>query len=592
MMKLDVAVVGGGVSGAYSAWRLQRHKGKKQQIGLFEYSNRIGGRLFTVTLPGMPNVHAELGGMRYIPDEHLMVADLVKYLKLPVKDFPMGAPEPVGANCNLYYLRGKHFRLKEISDPEKVPYNMDWSERGLGPEDLQVKIMNYLYPNLNELSLCEQMRVKVFGKELWKYGFWDLMYKVLSNEGYQFMKDAGGYDANVANANAVTQLPATEYKDTTKFLTLRDGYDKLPITLVEEFNNKFPGALPKGERVMMNRRLAEIEIHEGQEYRYTLIFQPTISENGHTTDDENAEAIRVEAKKIILAMPRRSLELIKSKYFEDPWLKANIPSVLIQSAVKIFMAYEQPWWRSLGLVAGRSVTDLPVRQVYYFGTECEQPGGEPYLNSLLMASYNDISSVPFWKGLEAGEPFEGHRPDCIEPGVENVVPPMAYQITEDMVEAANRQVAEVHDQKQIPEPYSAVYHDWAQAPYGGGWHEWKANYRIDEIMCRMRHPVEKESIYIMGSAYSYDQGWVEGALNTAESTLEEFFGLPRPKWLKDKTYQFMPIPCPGGCSDMENSCIECKEKGSLNAMTPNCEDPGTTLADVLKKAKGGKRGKK
>ena len=28
------------------------------------------------------------------------------------------------------------------------------------------------------LSLCEQMKVKVFGKPMWKYGFWDLMFRV------------------------------------------------------------------------------------------------------------------------------------------------------------------------------------------------------------------------------------------------------------------------------------------------------------------------------------------------------------------------------------------------------------------------------
>ena len=50
---------------------------------------------------------------------------------------------------------------------------------------------------------------------------------------------------------------------------------------------------------------------------------------------------------------RRSLELIESSYFDDPWLKENIPSVLIQSAYKLLLAYETPWWRSLGLVAGR-----------------------------------------------------------------------------------------------------------------------------------------------------------------------------------------------------------------------------------------------
>src|SRR5438270_10453928 len=118
MMDLDVAVVGGGVSGAYCAWRLQEEDAQAR-IALFEYSDRIGGRLFTVTLPGLPHVKAEVGGMRYIPTQHKMVANLIGHLKLPTKDFPMGAPAPVGSNCNLFYLRGRHLRLHELSAPAK-----------------------------------------------------------------------------------------------------------------------------------------------------------------------------------------------------------------------------------------------------------------------------------------------------------------------------------------------------------------------------------------------------------------------------------------------------------------------------------------
>jgi lysine 2-monooxygenase len=570
-MDLDIAIVGGGVSGAYSAWRLQEALGADARIALFEYSNRIGGRLYTVTLPGLPHVKAEIGGMRYIPAQHPTVTSLVDYLELPTKNFPMGAPDPVGSQCNIFYLRGKHLRLHELSDPDKVPYNLAWSERGLGPTNLQVQVMNNIYPNFAALDLCDQMKVRAFGKPLWKFGFWDLMYRVLSNEGYQFMKDAGGYDANVANANAVTQLPATEYSDETQFLTLRDGYDQLPITLVNQFRDDMSGGIPPEERVRMNHRLAEILIHDTGDYRYTLIFEPTITENCKTFVRGDAGRIEVRAKKIILAMPRRSLELIKSTFFDDPWLRENIPSVLIQSAFKLCLAYERPWWRALGLTAGRSVTDLPIRQVYYFGTEAEQKDGLPFMNSLLMASYNDISTVPFWKGLELGEPFLGYRPSCLEPGVTDIVPRMEFPPTDEMVYVASKQVAQVHALPEIPQPYSAVYHTWNEDPYGGGWHEWKANYRLDQIMCRMRKPVETEDIHIVGEAYSYGQGWVEGALDTAESTLEDFFHLKPPSWLpKDK--QLMPNPCPG-CGDLDG-CIEFHDAAkTLANLTPNCLKP-------------------
>src|ERR1700680_3233783 len=120
-MDLEIAVVGGGVSGAYSAWRLQQAK-TEAQIGLFEYSNRIGGRLYTTTLPGLPHVKAELGGMRYIPSQHIIVKSLVDHLKLAKKEFPMGAPAPVGSKANLFYSRGKHRGSNEPPGPTKQPY--------------------------------------------------------------------------------------------------------------------------------------------------------------------------------------------------------------------------------------------------------------------------------------------------------------------------------------------------------------------------------------------------------------------------------------------------------------------------------------
>lgn len=569
--ELDVAIVGGGVSGVYSAWRLQQEYGAKQKIGLYEYSNRIGGRLYSRKLPGLPNVVAELGGMRYIPSEHIMVKTLVDELGLQTKDFPMGSslrlePDNPGspeahADNNIFYLRGQYFRYRDFAEhPDRIPYKLAWNEQGYGPENLQVKVMNLICPGFADMSLCEQMQVKVYGKEIWKYGFWNLLSLVLSNEGYQFMKDAGGYDANVANASAVTQLPATEYSDDTEFLTLKDGFQSLPLTVAEQFTLA-DGVYPSSDRVNMNQRLAEIKYNDKDNYKYTLVFYKTqTNEAGKTRDLEPTEVIEVKAKKLILAMPRRSLELIKSEFFENEWLKENIKSVLIQKAFKMFMAYEQPWWRSLGLVAGRSVTDLPIRQTYYMGTECEQEGGEPTMNSLLMASYNDIETIPFWKGWEKGKQFKGFQPNQTECSYSNdeIVPKHEFQITQEMVDSAQSQIEQLHNQPNLPRPYSAVYQEWGANPYGGGWHEWKAGYRLDQVMCRMRHPVEDQDIYIVGEAYSYEQGWVEGALNTAESMLEEFFELARPSWLKDyPDYQYLPNPCPGcTCSgaDKPSTC--------------------------------------
>jgi monoamine oxidase len=92
-MEMEVAVVGGGVSGACSAWRLQEAQGKTDRIVLFECSNRICGRLFTVTMKGLPNVKAEEGGMRYIEKAHPVVTSIVQHVGLATREFPLGSKE-------------------------------------------------------------------------------------------------------------------------------------------------------------------------------------------------------------------------------------------------------------------------------------------------------------------------------------------------------------------------------------------------------------------------------------------------------------------------------------------------------------------
>ena len=142
--KLDIAVIGAGVSGAYAAWRLKAAYPRKR-IALFEWSDRVGGRLYSVTLPGMPHVQAELGGMSFIRDQKL-VAGLVNRLELQTKAFPMGAPPPIGARNNILYLRGQLLRVEDLADWTKVPYGVRLNERGKNPDELQSYVTRSLFP--------------------------------------------------------------------------------------------------------------------------------------------------------------------------------------------------------------------------------------------------------------------------------------------------------------------------------------------------------------------------------------------------------------------------------------------------------------
>ena len=100
--QIDIAVVGAGVAGTYCCWRLQAAQNGRKAV-LFEMSKRIGGRLWSVPIPSIPGVMGELGGMRFLSLQR-MVVSLTKYLGLPTSDFPMGGP------LNIATLRGVRLR--------------------------------------------------------------------------------------------------------------------------------------------------------------------------------------------------------------------------------------------------------------------------------------------------------------------------------------------------------------------------------------------------------------------------------------------------------------------------------------------------
>lgn len=60
----DIAVIGAGIAGSYTAWRLRE---QNLSITVYEYSDRVGGRIHTVHFDDTPSINIELGAMRFIP---------------------------------------------------------------------------------------------------------------------------------------------------------------------------------------------------------------------------------------------------------------------------------------------------------------------------------------------------------------------------------------------------------------------------------------------------------------------------------------------------------------------------------------------
>ena len=97
----------------------------------------------------------------------------------------------------------------------------------------------------------------------------------------------------------------------------------------------------------------------------------------------------------------------------------------------------------------------------------------------------------------------------------------------------------------VPKPLETVYMDWSLPPFNAGYHAYAAHYNVCDVQQKIRKPSQliegaDADIFIVGETYSNDQAWVEGAFCTAESVLNDFFGIE--PIIDDTEYPFI-CPC-------------------------------------------------
>ena len=519
---IDVAIVGGGVSGAYTGWRLVKSPENYNNVHLYELGDRIGGRLLSMPMPGMPHIYADFGGMTFAGSQAI-VKNLAELLNLKV--VPWLGDNPLEWLNNLLYVRNVHLRVGDVVDPSKVPYNLRYNERGLSAEQLFIYAIKSILPNLGMLSAdyChsdswQQLRetLTVEGEKLYDISIRELLLRVLGQEAYNYCWDTGYYfnlsDWNAANSIEVNiSLPFEQ-----QWYGIENGYDQLPKTLAAQFERD-------GGRVHYNHRLTEFKCHESGEL-IELRFA-----------DRTGSCQSVLAKHLVLAMPQRSLELLYQQnrdnfLFENREFVRNLQTVTAKPASKLFLGYEYPWWRAVGVKTGISLTDLPIQECLYFGTESERAGGDPQnWRSLMLALFKYPYEHGFWSSIPDDRQATPKYPSVVsQDGLYDFQP---IDASKHMVQTAQKQLAQMHGLEWIPEPYVALYLDWAKDPYGGGWYSWNPGCKPWEVAKQMRHPIPGANVYICGSCYSNVQAWVQGALNSAELMLEEHFNLKRPDWL-------------------------------------------------------------
>jgi len=565
MSSANIAIVGGGIAGLYAAWRIARST-IDTHVDVFEADDRLGGRIWSETVPGVP-FRAELGAMRF-RSTHVLFRALLDELRIPTRAFDVRPPQ--------LRVRGRLLSAKELADERCMrcgaagPYILRPAERGRSPEQLILGAVESLLRDLSfpYLSHADAHRVKQrikdgeLSDEVWqtikesgwydntplhRIGFWNLLQHHLSNEAFQFVHDALSLESILGNWSAAEAIPWFVHDfSNSEFLMVPDGMHEAIDRLQRELEtgkdgggaNKFqPG------RVRIFRTTKVLELDRIDESRWTLT-----SENSGGTTQEQYDAV-------LIALPKMALKALKIVDCGKSWSLDWCDDVESHVMYKMFLLYEREWWigdDTPGYAVGRTFTDLPLRQVYYFSPNWMHSTSSVASNqslrqvtlstvtrpwSLVMASYSDEHYVAFWRPFSrVDESAPYYRPpstltarqerdfrtqvDAINPRV---------RASERIVEKVQQQLQEIHGH-HVPKPILGLYKDWSVTPFGGGWHTW--NVGTQPWKFRGYRTDGKDwpaGLYLCGEAYSAEQGWIEGALKTTEAVLAQLH-VPAPKY--------------------------------------------------------------
>lgn len=574
-------IFGGGPGGLYTAWRLLSGAGLTNndtveiiEWGNYDYENNgdgdrtAAGRICSYHFDKDPNQsYIEVGGMRYIEwnpgtkEGHQLVTKTITAMDLDDQVIEFNTTDNP-----LLFLRGEHIYQEDLGTEVNgqlvlAPYNTP-GNNAKPASDLFSHISGLITDGYDVSTRAQQCEfyangvlsnsfnsfVYSSGDNTGNIGYWNVFYDQAGNEGFQYAADAGGYSSNVINWNAANAAVYNgEFAPGGAFKTLRTGYSSLfvelykqCVALAQSYNIQFS--------LQKNTRLHSIWLDtEMTQYRTANADEPNKANSAVQTTDY-----------AFLAMPPHAIELIAAatRYLPDQgnvvdFLNATnvqnyLQSVIVQPSFKVAMFFDTPWWEDSDKVKyppklinqahnnvnvfGPTVTDIPLRQVYYFGDNApnSEYAGQTYG---MLASYDDMRFTKFWEEMTLSV---NDREEV--PRTQNFQPLQgAGDASNTMEKMLLLQLAKVHwgdpnAAYQIPTPKQTVYMDWGLNPFGGGYHAWNAHYNICDVMQTIRTPgrlagVENSNIFLIGSAFSNDQAWVEGAFCTAESVLVDFLNI-------------------------------------------------------------------
>ena len=558
-------VIGAGVSGLYTAWRLL-HDDIGRQVTIIDRLNRTGGRLDSdiVRIPdkydkGHVHVKEEEGGMRF---EQTMFSLMSLFTAMDLCDdavyFPM--------NTNRFSLREHSFTYEEsLANNNAIwgqLYDLAPAEQNQSPGTLLGVIYQRIV-NANGLAeppanptaeYWEKFRLefKWDGETLNKWQLGGLLSSMgYSDECITMIADSVGFRGpfqGLPNAGEAWQI-LMDFPANPEYYTLKRGFSTL-ITRLQDQVEKLGGKIHTGVNANV--------IHVVNKEYHVNVSVAKQGSSAYAFDPADTIETMV-ANGIVLAIPAQAMATL---FAASPVMNINansrqlwedINSVQPMRLMKINLYFETPWWYdgSTGqppIAGGPSFTDMPINSVYPFYTVRTEPGEPDAKKPAALTIYCDFTNTTFWEGLQnVGPKFDSPLQR------EHNDPHVLFPASEAVVAEAMRQFKILFKTHYVPRPVLTSYRLWSGAnDFPHAYHQWGLNANDREVRKRMTRPLVGENIYTCNEAWSDMQGWVNGSLRSCDDMLSECFNM-KPITELFKACKKFPAPPPPPVNSVSKS---------------------------------------
>lgn len=492
VQEFDTVVVGAGITGLYCSLRLAQ-RDACHKVGLFEASDRFGGRIETVDMDGFL---AECGPMRFEKRRQRLLMGLLDELDLKTRPF-----NPYTAEV----AQGSRYPLApDETGPSHSPYttldlmklgilrilkDTEWGSPGDPNDPRDEKHKDWLR-SLDEDDYAGMRRGARQGSPfLYERGFWNALSDVLSHHAVLAIRDQGTfYHLIPENPNAmdwiIFWLRALSGEGQAALVSIEGGSGALPLALVRKLEQR-------SNQVFIHRRHELTSLVEEEGGRIRLQFS------------RGQETVEVLARHVILALPRSPLMRLAGCFSRE--IQEDLDAVFGFPLLKCFLVTDAPWWTER-TPPQRNASLMPAREVHYTYRQSDGKG--------MVMLYTDRPATEFWKVYVEGEVHDRAEIDRSEELKRQLFKYLGVDLQD---AAAGQRLAGTVTTWGI--------RDWSREPYGAGCHTWRPGAKSWEVLERLKafhlpgSSAPAGSVHICGEAYCDYQG-IEGALRSAESALQ------------------------------------------------------------------------